>query len=769
MIPNEVTQNVESIGTIQTVGKFTITDKTRARILVSLSDKMYTLKQLAAIREYSTNAADAHAVVGKPVSDIIVTLPTMEDLNFSVRDFGTGLTEEQIRDIYCVFGESTKRNSNAFNGLLGYGCKAGFAVSDSFTVTSWINGEKSIYHCIKGDSEKLHSAVLLSRQKSDEPVGIKVTIPVKVDDIRTFHQSAVDFYKYWEELPTFENMSDNDFEECSNYRAVSNIFLAGNGWEIRENEFRSPRGVAYMGYVPYRIDWNVLFHKISLDASTRAIYELIQSKDVIFYFNMGEVNFVDSRENLEYTDLTIKSLQNRIYRIFNEIKTIIQEKFDEMPDLWEAMQLYNALFNPSAKVETVNKFKNKFSSFISNLRDIENALHGKITWRGIPIKGWRFEQINRFDNDTGSDINSVLHTPVTPVVYSYWKEHDRAKRYVSQSITASQEYIIIENDIKGRQHPATIARYYLFSGFNVKGVFVLNFTNKATRKAFFKEYNFDSVPVIKASKVYEIAKKWNDDNKMPVVRSSRTYVRRINVLNINEGRVDNVTTTDAELDKGGLYLDVSPSRQRRYSSQYSATVESAVSHYYINTSSVVRAVRMLNKELGLNIERIYLVTQKLRKAKWFENVFKADKWILLWGHFRTKLDQLNFQMLADTEGLSHAYYICKTAEKYLKINIKDKNSILFKILELNKIKEKNELRELLESLQDVHLWAEISNAAKDSNSTKSIVEKAKAQYPFMDWHLISSEYCSKPETLKKVATYVNAMDFYNSEMEKVAA
>ena len=31
------------------------------------------------------------------------------------------------------------------------------------------------------------------------------------------------------------------------------------------------------------------------------------------------------------------------------------------------------------------------------------------------------------------------------------------------------------------------------------------------------------------------------------------------------------------------------------------------------------------------------------------------------------------------------------------------------------------------------------------------------------------EYCSKPETLKKVATYVNAMDFYNSEMEKVAA
>ena len=71
MIPNETLQTVETIGATQTVGNFHITDATQARILVSLSDKMYTRKELAVVREYSTNAADAHIVVNKPINQRI--------------------------------------------------------------------------------------------------------------------------------------------------------------------------------------------------------------------------------------------------------------------------------------------------------------------------------------------------------------------------------------------------------------------------------------------------------------------------------------------------------------------------------------------------------------------------------------------------------------------------------------------------------------------------------------------------------------------------
>ena len=95
MIPNEILQQVDTLGPTAVVSDFRITTATQARVLMTLSDKMYTRKQLAVLREYSTNAADAHVMVGKPVSDIQVSLPTLEDLNFRVRDFGTGLTEDE--------------------------------------------------------------------------------------------------------------------------------------------------------------------------------------------------------------------------------------------------------------------------------------------------------------------------------------------------------------------------------------------------------------------------------------------------------------------------------------------------------------------------------------------------------------------------------------------------------------------------------------------------------------------------------------------------
>src|SRR6185503_16562202 len=103
MIPNETPQNITTVGEgIRLVSNFIITDATQARILVSLSDKMYTKKELAVIREYSTNASDAHIVAKMSSNEIIVELPTLENLNFRIRDFGSGLTEDQIINVYCV-------------------------------------------------------------------------------------------------------------------------------------------------------------------------------------------------------------------------------------------------------------------------------------------------------------------------------------------------------------------------------------------------------------------------------------------------------------------------------------------------------------------------------------------------------------------------------------------------------------------------------------------------------------------------------------------
>ena len=67
-----------------------------------LSEKIYTKKVQAVIREISCNAQDAHtdADIDQPFK---VHLPTTLEPWFAVRDYGFGLTTQQVREIFCIY------------------------------------------------------------------------------------------------------------------------------------------------------------------------------------------------------------------------------------------------------------------------------------------------------------------------------------------------------------------------------------------------------------------------------------------------------------------------------------------------------------------------------------------------------------------------------------------------------------------------------------------------------------------------------------------
>ena len=77
-----------------------------------LSGKIYGNKILAVIRELSCNAADSHKQAGhtKPFD---VQMPTQLEPVFRIRDYGVGLSHENVFNLYMTFGASSKRNSNA--------------------------------------------------------------------------------------------------------------------------------------------------------------------------------------------------------------------------------------------------------------------------------------------------------------------------------------------------------------------------------------------------------------------------------------------------------------------------------------------------------------------------------------------------------------------------------------------------------------------------------------------------------------------------------
>src|SRR5574343_126832 len=142
MIIEKDSQKVQTIGLDSTSG-FKI--NATAKAFAILSSGLYANKIRAIVRELSCNAYDSHKAANKEHVPFKVVLPSPLDSTFSVQDFGLGLSEEQVFNLYTTYFESTKTQSNDYIGALGLGSKSPFSYTSSFLVTSIFEGVKSTY------------------------------------------------------------------------------------------------------------------------------------------------------------------------------------------------------------------------------------------------------------------------------------------------------------------------------------------------------------------------------------------------------------------------------------------------------------------------------------------------------------------------------------------------------------------------------------------------------------------------------------------------
>ena len=194
MIDTNLQTNLET--PLQT-NQFTI--EQNAHMFSMLIGKVYNDLILAPVREWSTNAVDAH-ILASNNEPFNVHLPTTDEPFFSVRDFGPGLPESDILGLFSSFGSSTKRDSNAYNGAFGIGRMSGLAYSTSFTVDSYYNGMHYSYLITLQDGIPVNAKLFDS--STSEPNGLKLTLSVKTSDINDFHQRAQDLYRYFDHKPT---------------------------------------------------------------------------------------------------------------------------------------------------------------------------------------------------------------------------------------------------------------------------------------------------------------------------------------------------------------------------------------------------------------------------------------------------------------------------------------------------------------------------------------------------------------------------------------
>lgn len=170
-------------------------DENALNELMGLLINLYTNRRLALVREYSCNALDAQIENGYK-GPILVGLPKTMKPYLTIRDFGVGLSLDDIKNVYSKYGASTKRNTNEQVGSFGVGSKSAFTYTNQFIVTSIKDGYR-IKVVVSRTDAGAGKMEVVDRRETNESSGTEVSIPVKRDDIDAFKTVTDNFFRFW--------------------------------------------------------------------------------------------------------------------------------------------------------------------------------------------------------------------------------------------------------------------------------------------------------------------------------------------------------------------------------------------------------------------------------------------------------------------------------------------------------------------------------------------------------------------------------------------
>lgn len=279
--------------------------------IMSVLTELYSNPQLAVIREYSTNARDAHIDAGVPQRPIEVQTPSPLSPYFKVRDYGEGLNADDIREIYSRYGTSTKRQSNAVVGMLGLGCKSALAYTDQFTLVGIKDGHKTTVS-VSRDENGAGTMTIVAETDTTEESGVEVVVPAKSQN--TFHEEAKFFFGFWDEGTVLLNGEKP--------KRIDGRWIAPDICLTTELDN------------DYIVMGNVAYPRSNKEDSYSRRYAQFNT---VCFVPIGAVNFTPAREALQFTKQTKETLAALDQRIVKVKQDALTKMIAEAPTHWEAV------------------------------------------------------------------------------------------------------------------------------------------------------------------------------------------------------------------------------------------------------------------------------------------------------------------------------------------------------------------------------------------------------------------------------------------------
>lgn len=351
MIIETKTKNIKSQGIAKQ--ESCSIDQEDMRYIASLLRNNYSNPLLATIREIAANALDVTKSVKLTLLNVVkkveIQLPTQLEPNFIVRDYGCGLSEEDMLGLYTKYGKSTKRDSNNSIGGFGIGRFAPLSYTDSFIVRSVHKGHKHSY-IIRVDEHDDTIVSQIESTSSSESDGIYVQVGIKKEDIAEFFKIFKKTLWYRKDAIKLLNESwgDQSMGEAQESNEIFDLYKGNSYWA--ESSHYGTNSYVLMGGIPYIVNQNQDWFMFK--------------NGVVYKAEIGEFKLHHSRESLEYNKQVKEALKKASQKMFDKLNADLSIQMNEAKSFYEAsdimhksLETYSQRFGQKISVSS-SKFQN---------------------------------------------------------------------------------------------------------------------------------------------------------------------------------------------------------------------------------------------------------------------------------------------------------------------------------------------------------------------------------------------------------------------------
>lgn len=387
MIVDGISQEVTTTGIAESRGYEV---KVGAKMFSLTMDKLYSNKLGSTIREVCSNAYDSHRSAGKGDVPFNIVLPTRDNEELTIEDFGTGLSNERVYKLFGTLFESSKDQSNGDVGGFGLGSKSPFSIADTYTVESNWEGEKTYFLNYK-DSFGVPKISITGQEPTDAGNGIKIIIPIEHSERKEIEKEIRRQLYFFETKPTIDGVAPRDNWWTCAISDISTRKLSMNTtmYELPDQLFSASNlsHAVKIGPILYPLDTSRLSASVVALLSTFKDFapnvdiskSYACSKVFVTEFPIGDLDISPSRESLSYIPDTLDKLNGYFSEFFEHEETLLVEHIEAQPTVIQRVLEFTKITSAQYLFDGVKKLTLGTDAFGNSadakIYDVCNSYH----------------------------------------------------------------------------------------------------------------------------------------------------------------------------------------------------------------------------------------------------------------------------------------------------------------------------------------------------------------------------------------------------------